>query len=121
VVAAAVMAHVLEPGGGERERAQRYGCHRRTLWRWVARVAGLCEPAQLARELAAQAQSPELPQLPGPGRARRRAGLQALGQRAVFVLGLLEALASLAELAPPGLAHAARLLPALVSPSAGAL
>jgi transposase-like protein len=121
VVAAAVMAHVLERGVRQRERAQRYGCHRRTLERWVARVAGLCDPGLLARELAAQAQSPELPPPPGPGRPRRSAALQALGQRAVWVLGLLEALASLAGLTPPGLAHAACLMPALVSPSAGAL
>ena len=37
-----------------------------------------------------------------------------------FWAALLEALASVRGLAPPGLAHAAQLVPALVSPSGGA-
>ena len=45
---------------------------------------------------------------------------RALGQRAVWVLLLLEVLTSLVGLCPPGLRHASRFLPAHVSPSEAA-
>jgi hypothetical protein len=115
VVAPAVAATVLGPGT-DTEVAKSYGCHRRTLLRWVGRVAQIQEPGLLARRLAAEADSPELP-APPPPRPRRSAALRALGQRAVWVLALLEALGSLLGLEPPGLAHAWRFVPAVVSPS----
>ena len=120
VVAPAVAAAVLEEGVTESQVAQAYGCAQRTLLRWVERVAKLVEPAVLARGLTAEADAPELP-APPQVRARRSPARMALGQRAVYVLALLEALASLVGLAPPGLAHAARFVPAVVPPTEGAM
>jgi transposase-like protein len=117
VVAPAVAAEVLDAGASQSQVARAYGCCRRTLWRWVGRVATLAEPAVLARRLAAEAQTPEMPAPPPQVKARRSPAGMALGQRAVWVLALLEALASLAGLTPPGLVHAARFVPALVPPS----
>src|SRR5579872_3993375 len=119
VVAAAVAAHGLERGSRDTELARRYGCHRRTLLRWVGRVAQVAEPGQLARRLLQESDSPELP-APPPVRPRRSAALQDRSQRAVWVLALLEALASWMGLGAPGLAHLGRLVPASVSPGAGA-
>jgi transposase-like protein len=121
VVAPAVTATVLEVGSSDTEVAKTYGCHRRTLLRWVARVAQVGDPGQLARRLLAESDSPQLPAPPPQHRSRRSAGLVALGQRAVEVLALLEALGSLFGLEPPGLAHAWQFVPALVPPSAAAL
>lgn len=121
VVAPAVAAAVLEVGSTDTQVAKAYGCHRRTLLRWVARVAQVGDPGQLARRLLAESDSPQLPTPPPQHRSRRSAGLMALGQRAVEVLALLEALGSLFGLEAPGLAHAWRFVPALVPPSAAAL
>jgi hypothetical protein len=93
------------------EIARDHGCHRRTLVRWIARVAALAEPARLARVLLAAAEAPVLPALPA-SRPSRSARLVALGTRAVAVLALLEALASWHGLAPPALTHARWLVPA---------
>jgi transposase-like protein len=121
VVAPAVAADVLEEGVSEGQVARACGCARRTVGRWVRRVARLAEPGVLARHLAHEAQSPVLPLPPQPVKARRFPARRALGERAVLVLALLEALASLRGLAPPGLAHAAQLVPALAPASGGAM
>jgi hypothetical protein len=113
VVSRAVVRAVLD-GAPRAEIARDHGCHRRTLGRWVARVAAIASPARLARILLAAAGAPVLPAAP-VSRPSRSARLMALGTRAVAVLALLEALASLHGLEPPALAHAGWLVPADVS------
>src|SRR5580704_7840700 len=73
VVAAAVAATVLAAQASERQVAQAHECHRQSLWRWVQRVAGLAEPAVLARQVSLESQSPQLPTPPTPVRPRRSA------------------------------------------------
>ena len=121
VVAPAVATDVLAEGVSAGQVARACGCARRTVGRWVQRVARLAEPGVLARHLAHEAQSPVLPVPPQPVKARRSQARRALGERAVLVLALLEALASLRGLAPPGLAHAAQLVPALAPASGGTM
>lgn len=118
VVAAAVAAQVMEEGPREEQRAQEYGCHRRTLQRFVERVARMAEPAQLVRRLLQVSGSATVPR-PAPVRRRRSAALEQMGQRAVWVLALLDALASWLGLGMPGLAHAGRIMPAFAAPSGG--
>jgi hypothetical protein len=113
VVSRAVARTVLD-GAPRAEIARDHGCHRRTLGRWVARVAAIAAPARLAGVLLAAAGAPILP-APPVSRPSRSARLMALGTRAVAVLALLEALASLHGLEPPALAHAGWLVPADVS------
>jgi hypothetical protein len=116
VVAAAVAADVLD----ERptvETAREHGCDRRTVRRWIDRVAQAAEPAALSERLVAEATVPVLPAPPARIPARRSARLGAACVRAVWVLALLEALASLHGLPPPGLAHAHRLMPANAPPT----
>jgi hypothetical protein len=113
VVSRAVARTVLD-SAPRAEIARDHGCHRRTLGRWVARVAAIASPARLARVLLAAAGVPILP-APPVSRPSRSARLMSLGTRAVAVLALLEALASLHGLEPPGLAHAGWLVPADVS------
>jgi hypothetical protein len=110
VVSRAVARTVLD-GAPRAEIARDHGCHPRTLGRWVARVAAIASPARLARILLAAAGTPVLPALP-VSRPSRSARWMALGTRAVAVLALLEALASLHGLEPPALAHAGWLVPA---------
>jgi transposase-like protein len=121
VVAPAVAADVLEEGVTESQVARAFGCARRTVGRWVRRVAKLAEPGRLARRLVQETGTPVLPAPPYKVKARRSPVRRALGEQAVWVLALLEALASLHGLAPPGLAHAAQFVPALVSPSEAAM
>jgi hypothetical protein len=113
-VVSRVVARTVLDGAPRAEIARDHGCHRRTLDRWVARVAKIASPARLARVLLAAAGAPVLP-APPVSRPSRSARLMALGTRAVAVLALLEALASLHGLEPPALAHAGRLVPADVS------
>jgi len=111
---ACVVAHAIAmmqhaPESSTREIARAHCCHRRTLDRWIERVAALAEPAALAAEVAAAATAPVLPDVPtelAGGRTRTRAQLL----RAFVVLALVEALASLRGLEPPALAHAAALI-----------
>lgn len=117
VVAAAVARDVIEDKASDTAVAKEHGCHRRTVLRWVLRVAHVAEPAALMRCLLQESDAPVIPTPPPTARPRRSASLFALGQRAVQVLCLLEALASLRGLPPPGLLHAARFVPALVSPT----
>ena len=116
VVSRAVTRTVLDDAP-RAEIARDHGCHPRTLGRWVARVAAIASPARLARVLLAAAGAPVLPAPLVVSRPSRSARLMALGTRAVAVLALLEALASLHGLAPPALAHAGWLVPADVSSS----
>jgi len=121
VVAAAVARDVIEEKASDTAVAQEHGCHRRTVLRWVLRVAYVAEPAALMRLLLEESDAPVIPTPPPIVRPRRSASLFALCQRAVQVLCLLEALASLSGLPPPGLSHAARFVPAPVSPTKTAL
>lgn len=115
VVARAVARVVVD--GGPSAVAGEHGCDRGTLGRWIERVAKIAEPARLSRVLIAAADQPVLPALP-TARTSRSARLTALGARAIAVLALLEALASLDGLAPPGLSHAHRFVPAAAAPAA---
>jgi transposase-like protein len=117
VVAEAVARDVLDGETTVTAVAREHGCHRRTLGRWTERVAAVAEPSELARQLLVESAAPVVPAPPPVTRPRRSTRLAALGVRAVWVLALLEALASLRGLSPPGLAHAAALVPALAPPS----
>lgn len=117
VVAAAVTCAELDETARDTTVAREHGADRRTLGRWVDRVAAVADPAALGALLAAEAGAPVLPSLPASVRPRRSPRRAARGLRAVWVLLLLEALASLRGLAPPGLAHAAKLVPADASPT----
>ena len=121
VVAEAVVTAVLEEQVCDATVAQEHGCHRRSVLRFVERVAHVAEPAELMSLVLLVSGVPVLPSPPPVVRPRRSAALMALGQRAVCVLGLLEVLSSLFELSPTGLLHAARFLPAHVSPSRAVL
>jgi hypothetical protein len=114
VVARAVAAVGCDATAKIAAVATEHRCHRRSLGRWIDRVAAIAEPATLAGALVA-ASSPTLPRPPVP-RASRSARLTALLVRATSVLAFLEALASLRGLSPPALAHAADLVPAVARP-----
>jgi transposase-like protein len=116
VVSEAVVTDVLDQSVCDSTVAKEHGCHRRTLLRWVQRVARLAEPAELMRRVLLESETPVLPAAPPAVRPRRSAVLMAPGQRAVWVLCLLEVLTSLVGLCPPGLSQASRFLPAHVSP-----
>jgi hypothetical protein len=93
--------------------AAQVGCAPSTVRRWAACVAALAEPAALASAIVEEAGEPVLPATPTEiASPQRSARLRALFVRALAVLVLLEALASLRGLAPPALAHAASLIPA---------
>jgi hypothetical protein len=114
------MSDVCDETSTHRTVAHRSGCDRRTVGRWVVRVAALAEPATLSRRLLAESAVAVVPQPPVTvPRRRRSAARTALGLRAVWVLALLEALASFHALAPPGYAHAGRLVPAVAPPTGG--
>jgi hypothetical protein len=117
VVAEAVTGDVLDVEASDAAVAKEHGCHRRTILRWVVRVAHAAEPAALMRLLLKESDAPVIPTPPPTVRPRRSVSLFALSQRAVQVLCLLEALCSLRGLPPPGLLHAARFVPAVVSPT----
>ena len=91
--------------------ASGHGCHVRTLWRWVARVAALVAAAVLARCLAEDSGVPVLP-LELPLRARLTARRAELARQSAQTLALLDALTSYRGLPQPGLAHARLLVPA---------
>jgi transposase-like protein len=120
VVSEAVVTDVLDGNVCDATVAKEHGCHRRTLLRWVERVARLWEPAELMRRVLLESETPVLPAAPPAVRPRRSAALRALGQRALWVLFLLEVLTSLVGLSPPGLSHASDFMPAHVSPSEAA-
>jgi transposase-like protein len=109
VVGQALAMMEQEPDTTVAEIASAHGCHPRTLGRWVDRVADIAEPQELAAALVAIADAPVLPALsaeierPGGGHAHKRL------LRALTVLALLEALASLHGLEPPALGHAREL------------
>lgn len=111
VVAHALAADALDPATTSVKVAAEHGCHVRTLWRWVVRVAALVSGAVLARRLAEESGTPMLPQ-PPEVRARRTARREDLAKRSVETLALLDALASHRGLTPPGLSHARHLVPA---------
>jgi hypothetical protein len=117
VISEAVITDVLSEQRCDASVAKEHGCHRRTLLRWIERVASVAEPAQLMRQVLLESGTPVLPAVPPTVRPRRSRALEALGQRAVWVLMLLEVLTSLAGLSPPGLQHAPRFMPAHVSPN----
>jgi transposase-like protein len=116
VIAEAVAQDVLDTQTSDAQVAQEHGCHRRTILRWIERVALMALPAELMCQLLRESGTPVIPPPPPVARPRRSASLFALGQRAVAVLCLLEALASHRGLCPPGLLHAPLFVPALVSP-----
>jgi transposase-like protein len=117
-----VVSYAISTLGTESEAstasvAAEIGCAPSTVRRWAARVAAVAEPSVLASALVEEAGEPVLPKLPTALAAPQRSPrLRALLLRAVAVLVLLEALASVRGYAPPGLAHAAHFIPA-VAPS----
>jgi len=116
VVSRAVAETSLDRDATRATVACQHGCHRRTLHRWIARVAALAEPAALACTLVSESAAPTLPMVPAL-RPSRSSQLAALAARAMTVLALLEALVSLRGLEPPALAHAPLFVPAVASPT----
>jgi hypothetical protein len=114
VVADAVLRDVVDPKATSSGVAKHHGCHRRTIGRWVARVAATADPAQLGQRLLVESAVPVIPAAPVTVRPRRSTSWRAVGVRAVWILALLEAMATLQGLSPPGLAHVHRLVPAIV-------
>lgn len=74
VVAAAVAADALDERPTT-EIAREHGCHRRTVARWIERVAAVAEPAVLSEQVLAEAEAPVLPAPPPSIPARRSARL----------------------------------------------
>lgn len=106
-----IVSHALEKMAAEPETtaaeiAAAAGCHRRTLGRWIDRVAAISEPAHLAAAIVAEADAPVLPAVPVEVRRPGRSHVHARLVRALAVLVLLEALASVRGLEPPALQHA---------------
>lgn len=103
-----MMGH--EPDMTAAEIACAHGCHPRTVGRWIERVADITDPRDLGAAIVAEADAPVLPAIakevarPGGAHAHKRL------MRALAVLALLEALASLRGLEPPALAHARELV-----------
>lgn len=116
VVSRAVAEVVLGDDGTLSSAAREYDCHRRTLGRWVERVSSVAEPATLAREIVSEAGAPVLPAPPVKTMTTSSVRMRAFGARAVWILALLDALASLRGLEPPGLAHVDVLVPAVARP-----
>lgn len=113
VVSHAIATLGAAPAVRTTSAAREAGCVASTVRRWVTRIAALAEPAALASVVVAEAGEPVLPKVPVELTPSPRSGhLRALVLRAVTVLVLLEALASLRGLAPPALAHAVALIPA---------
>lgn len=83
MVAEAVTQAVLDEQARDGTVAKEHGCHRRTVLRWVERVALLAEPAQLMSLLLQESQAPVVPAVPSTVRPRRSAVLMAQGLRAV--------------------------------------
>lgn len=121
VVAEAVAKDVLDEQASDAQVAKEHGCHRRTVQRWIERVAQAGEPAELMRQLLRESGTPVIPVPPPTIRPRRSGRLWALCQRAALVLCLLEALGSHRGLCPPGLQHAHLFVPTLVSPTEAAM
>jgi transposase-like protein len=111
VVAGAVAVAVTDADTAKAAVAREHGCDRRTLGRWIERVAGVADPAILGRALVAETSAPVLPAV-ASARPSRSPRLGALMMRAASVIALLEVLASVRGLEPPGLAHVAALVPA---------
>lgn len=113
-----VISHALGELGSEPDAstvtvAEEVDCAPSTVRRWVERIAALAEPPALASAIVKEADEPIVPPVPTELAAPQRSPrLRALLLRAVAVLVLLEALASLRGLAPPALAHVAELIPA---------
>lgn len=117
VVSQAVLTAALDAQQPDAAVATAHRCHRRTLRRWLERVACAASPAELLQRLVLESGVPVLPSAPPPVRPRRSAALTALCQRALWVLFLLDLLTSLCGLSPPGLSHLSLWLPAHVTPS----
>lgn len=114
VVSQALAELGTDPDASTTSVAARIGCAASTVRGWAERVAAIVEPAALASALVEEAGEPVLPALPSVLAAPQRSPrLRALLLRALTVLVLLEALASLRGYAPPALAHASRFIPAI--------
>lgn len=120
VVSHAVLTAGLSPQQSDVAVAQTHRCHRRTLRRWIERLACAAQPAELLRAILRESDASVIPSAPPPVRPRRSAAVAARLQRALWVLGLLEILTSLLGLPPPGLSHLPIFLPAHVPPTEAA-
>lgn len=117
VVSKALERMAAEPETTAAAIATDAGCHRRTLGRWIDRVAAVAEPPVLAAAIVAEADAPVLPAVPTEIHRPGGSHVHARFVRAITVLVLLEALASLRGLEPPALRHVDALLPARSVPA----
>jgi len=96
VVSAALQDYLYAPDASQERTAQRHGCVRRTLGRWVRWVAGLAEPCVLEARTLAAAGEPILAPLRDVADLARKArgeAQRAVLESAALVLALLEGLA----------------------------
>lgn len=120
VVSHAVLTAGLSPQQPDVAIAKTHRCHRRTLLRFIERLACAAPPAELLRRILQESDAAVIPSAPPPSPPRRSAAVAARLQRALWVLGLLDILTSLLGLPPPGLSQLPVFLPAHVPPTEAA-
>lgn len=110
VVERAVVVLEERPADAVEVVARDHGCHRRTLRRWIDRIAAIAAPADLSRALVLASDTPLLPEVP-TSTARYSSPVRLCEQlvRALAVLILLEVLATHVGLEPPASANVGEL------------
>lgn len=106
VAAQAVSRVVYEPGASQRQVAEEVGCSRRQVGRWLGWVGSLASPDDLQARVVEEADAPVVVDSPPLARRCRQAytaARQVALLHAARVLVLLEVLASVWGLEPPGL------------------
>ncbi len=102
VVAEALQRYLFDEKSSLRSVGEALGTTARTIGRWLERVAGAADPAELLRRLGMVGEPvvPAVPEVRRPTTDERRAEVL---RRAALVVVLLEALASALRLSAPGL------------------
>lgn len=106
VVSDAAQEYLFAEDASLESTAQRHGCSRRTLGRWLGWLAGLAEPAVVQERILVAQGEPVLAPLRSVASLLRKAHSETkrkLLETAALVLAHLEALAMAMGLEPPGL------------------
>lgn len=109
VVADGMSLYLLGGESTQEEIADRLGCSRWTVGKWVRWVSEVAEPSALARRVLEASGEPVLPRVDVAVRRGWERMLEVV-RRAAENLGLMEALASAQGLVPPGLQSVVGLL-----------